>query len=101
MRGLVTRRSSNPAHRGGWIAKAPPVQQSPLSLAKVRARGERCEPKAAAAISHQCPAGLNAFASSPAVLKAAMASFEVTATVVFKLLMLPPAAPTMATDSAE
>jgi hypothetical protein len=39
---------------------------------------------------------LNAFAISPAVLKAAKASFEVTATVVFKVLMLPPAAPTMA-----
>jgi hypothetical protein len=48
----------------------------------------------------QCPAFFNVFANSPALLNAAIASFEVTATVVFMSLMLPPAAPAMASASA-
>jgi hypothetical protein len=48
----------------------------------------------------QRPAGFNVLASSPAHLNAAIASFEVTATVVFMSLTLPPAAPAMANASA-
>jgi hypothetical protein len=43
---------------------------------------------------------LSVFANSPARLNAPIASFDVTATVVFMLLMLPPAAPEKASASA-
>src|SRR5262249_9638510 len=50
--------------------------------------------------SAQRPACFKVLVSSPARLNAAIASFAVTATVVFISLMLPPAAPAMASASA-